>query len=54
MVISFDMFIILRDHSLSKYTKRPEKLTFLTPDMLTYVCVAGNKKCQLFGKFCEY
>ena len=25
---------------------------FLPPDMHTFVCVSGGKKCQFFGKFC--
>ena len=29
-----------------------KKLTFLTPDTHTYVCVSGAKKYQFFGKFC--
>ena len=33
-------------------SKSPEKLTFLTPDTHTYVCVSERKKYQFFGKFC--
>ena len=34
-----------RGHPLSTYAKFSEKLTFLTPDTHTYVCVSGGKKC---------
>ena len=27
----------------------PKKQHFLPPDILTYVCVAGGKKCYFFG-----
>ena len=35
----------------TKHTKFSEKRTFLPPDMHTYVCVSGGKKCSFFGKF---
>ena len=41
-----------RCHSFSMHAKFSKKLTFLTPDTHTYVCIPGGKKCQLFGKFC--
>ena len=40
------MYVFLsRDHSFSTLTKVSEKLTFLTPDMDTCVCVSGGKQC---------
>ena len=38
--------------SKSRYTKFSKKITFLTPDTDTYVCVSGGKKYQFFGIFC--
>ena len=32
-------------NSFSAYAKCPGKLTLLTPDTHTYVCVSGGKKC---------
>ena len=29
----------------------PKNEHFLPPDMHTYVCVSGGKKCSIFGKF---
>ena len=29
----------------------PKKKYFLPPDMYTYICVSGGKKCSFFGKF---
>ena len=34
----------LSDHPFGKYAKFSEKLTFLPPDIHTYVCVSGGKK----------
>ena len=34
-----------RDHSFSTYAEFSKKLTFLTPDTHTYVCVSEGKKC---------
>ena len=33
------------NHSFSTYAKFFKKLTFLTPDKHTHVCVSGDKKC---------
>ena len=42
-----------KDHSFSADANFSEKLTFLTPNMNTYVCVSGEKKCLAFWKkFC--
>ena len=35
----------------TKHVKFSKKRTFLTPDMNTYVCVSGGKKCSFFWKF---
>ena len=35
---------LIRYHSFSTYGKFPEKLTYLTPDIHTYVCISGGKK----------
>ena len=37
--------VITKDHSSSRYAKLSEKLTFVTSDTHTYVCVSGSKKC---------
>ena len=36
---------LVRDHPFSVCAKFSEKLTGLTPDTHTYVCVSGGKKC---------
>ena len=33
--------IIATDHSFSAFAKFNEKLTFLTPDTFTFMCVSG-------------
>ena len=38
-------FNTVRDDLFSTYAKFSKKLTFLTPDTHTYVCVLGGKKC---------
>ena len=35
----------------AKHAKFPKNKHFLPPDMHTYVCVSGGKKCLLFGNF---
>ena len=35
----------------AKFYENYEKRTFLPPDMHTYVCVSGGKKCPFFRKF---
>ena len=37
----FNWFIDIRHHRFSTYAKFSEKLTFLTPETHTYVCVSG-------------
>ena len=37
--------VLERSHPFSTYAKISEKLTFVTPDTHTYVCISGGKKC---------
>ena len=43
--IEFIRKIYHSDDYFSAFTKFYKKLTFLTPDTQTYVCVSGGKKC---------
>ena len=39
------MTSVFKNHSFSMYAKFSRKLTFLTPDTQTSVCLPGSKKC---------
>ena len=39
------MTSVFKDHSFSMYAKFSRKLTFLTPDTQTSVCLSEGKKC---------
>ena len=45
-------FLGFNNEYISAYAKSAIKLTFLSPDTYTYVCVSGGKKNQFFGNFC--
>ena len=40
---------LTRKQSMPNFLKNKH---FLPPDMQTYMCISGGKKCLFFGKFC--